>query len=133
MILNDLGYQKLQDLKRALTIIEDGMEKGIENAGLIRNFVTDVANNLVAAFKLVTGVSIEATATVAVGANVQLTAAIMPITAENQLVTFDTSDITKATVNASGLVHGVAAGVATITVRTIDGDFTDTCTVTVTA
>ena len=133
MILNNAGYQAIQELKRSLTIIEDGMEKGIDSPGLVRAFVTEVTNTFIAAFKLVTGVSIEATATVAVAANVQLNAAVAPASAENKTVTFDTSDIAVATVNASGLVHGVGAGVATITVRTLDGNFTDTCTVTVTA
>ncbi|MBR7287904.1 DNA breaking-rejoining protein, partial [Klebsiella pneumoniae] len=38
-----------------------------------------------------------------------------------------------ATVSSTGLVTAVAAGTATITATTADGDFTDTCAVTVTA
>lgn len=37
-----------------------------------------------------------------------------------------------ATVSSSGLVTGVSVGNATITVTTVDGGYTDTCSVTVT-
>lgn len=63
----------------------------------------------------------------------QLTWGIEPATAENQAVTFSSSDDTKATVSATGLVKGVGAGSATITITTVDGSKTDTITVTVSA
>jgi hypothetical protein len=64
------------------------------------------------------------------GNSKQITASVLPATA-NQAVTYSTSDATKATVSASGLVTGVAAGSATITVTAV-GDITKTATVSVT-
>jgi len=73
------------------------------------------------------------TTSVEEGATVQLTATIQPTSAD-QGVTWASSDATKATVDATGLVTGVAAGSATITATSSsDGTKSDTCTVTVTA
>ena len=60
-----------------------------------------------------------------------LTATITPSNATNQNVTWKSSDTKVATVD-NGLVTAVAEGTATITVTTTDGNFQDTCTVTVT-
>ncbi|MDR2907185.1 MAG: leucine-rich repeat protein [Bacteroidales bacterium] len=61
-----------------------------------------------------------------------LVATVLPDEATNQTVTFSSSDTTVATVNeTTGLVTAVAAGTAMIIVTTEDGDFTDTCKVTV--
>ena len=61
----------------------------------------------------------------------QLNATIEPDDATNQKVTYE-SDNEAVTVNASGLVTAVSAGEATITVKTDDGNHTDTATVNVT-
>lgn len=91
--------------------------------------VSGFANTPVVA---VTGVTVAPkTANVAVGATQQLTPTVAPANATNKAVTYTSSDATKASVNASGLVTGVAAGQATITVKTTDGNKTDTCVVTV--
>ncbi len=80
----------------------------------------------------VTGVTLnKATSTITVGNTEQLTATIVPGSATNQNVTWSSSDDTKATVSSSGLVTGVAAGTSTITVTTVDGNFTANCIVTV--
>jgi phi13 family phage major tail protein len=63
----------------------------------------------------------------------QLAATVLPLIATNKAVTWSSSDETKATVSSAGLVTGIAAGEATITVTTVDGSKTDTCTVTVTS
>ncbi|KEY87830.1 hypothetical protein PC358_01585 [Pseudomonas capeferrum] len=74
-----------------------------------------------------------ATASVAVGATIDLEAAVTPVGA-SQLVTWSSSDATKASVSATGLVKGIAVGSATITATSkADGTKTDTCAVTVTA
>lgn len=79
----------------------------------------------------VTGVNLNKDATtIAVGATETLTATIVPENATVQTVTWSSDDDTIASV-ADGVVTGVAAGSATITVTTTDGSFTDTCTVTV--
>ncbi|MEW5816013.1 MAG: Ig-like domain-containing protein [Spirochaetota bacterium] len=66
------------------------------------------------------------------GSTRQLTATVSPANATNPAVTWASSDIAKATVSTSGLVTGVTAGTAAITVTTVDGGFTATCAVTVT-
>ncbi|MDR1454915.1 MAG: Ig-like domain-containing protein [Tannerella sp.] len=64
---------------------------------------------------------------------VQLTATVTPADATDPAVEWTSSDPQVATVSATGLVTAVAEGTATVTVRTVSGDRTDACTVTVTA
>lgn len=79
----------------------------------------------------VTGVSLnEDTASVTVGNTTTLTATVEPSNATNKTVSWSTSDEDVATVDG-GVVTGIGAGTATITVTTADGGFTDTCEVTV--
>lgn len=79
-----------------------------------------------------TGVTVSpSTATVAVSGTEALTATVAPATATNQNVTWTSSDTAVATVDDDGVVTGVSAGTATITATTVDGGFTDTCSVTV--
>lgn len=81
----------------------------------------------------VTGVTLDKnTASIDIGDTTQLTATIAPSNATNQNVTWSTSNSSIATVSSTGLVTGVAAGTATITVTTADGNKTASCTVTVT-
>lgn len=67
------------------------------------------------------------------GGTQQITNTISPGDASNTAVTYASSDVTKATVSASGLITAVGVGSATITITTVDGGFTDTCVVTVVA
>ena len=79
----------------------------------------------------VTSVSLSSNSeTIKVGKTVTLTPTISPSNATNKNVTWNSSDISIATVS-SGTVTGVAAGTATITVTTVDGSKTATCTVVV--
>lgn len=73
------------------------------------------------------------TAATAIGRTVQLNAIIAPASATNKNVSWATSNAAVATVNATGLVTGVTAGTAFITVTTADGGKTASCEVTVTA
>lgn len=83
---------------------------------------------------VVTGVTVmPATATVNVGATTSLSAVVLPANASNKNLTWTSSNADIATVSANGVVTGVAAGNATITVRTADGGRTATSTITVTA
>ena len=66
-----------------------------------------------------------------VGDTQTLTATVTPENATNRNVTWHSSNITIATVNTQGVVTAVAAGTATITVRTVDGGYTATAIVTV--
>jgi hypothetical protein len=65
------------------------------------------------------------------GATDTLFAAVTPANAINQNVTWSSSNSAVASVSTGGLVTAVAAGQAVITVRTVDGNKTSTCTVTV--
>ncbi|MBP5583371.1 MAG: Ig-like domain-containing protein, partial [Bacteroidales bacterium] len=79
----------------------------------------------------VTGVELPATESVFVGKTVQLTATVKPDDATNKAVSWSSSAETIATVDANGIVTGVAVGDATITVTTADGAKTAECVVTV--
>ncbi|OXA76820.1 hypothetical protein B0A65_17950 [Flavobacterium frigidimaris] len=82
----------------------------------------------------VTGVTLSpTTATLLVGATQQLTPTVAPATATNKTVSYSSSNTAIATVNATGLITAIAAGISTITVTTQDGAKTATCAVTVNA
>ena len=72
-----------------------------------------------------------ATVTLAALATQQITPTFTPVGASNQVLTYTTSDATKATVSVTGLVTAVATGSATITATSSDGGFTDTVVVTI--
>lgn len=79
----------------------------------------------------VTGVTIDkSTATISVNGTETLTATIAPSNATNKAVTWSSDAEGVATVE-NGVVTGVSAGSANITVTTADGGFTATCAVTV--
>lgn len=80
----------------------------------------------------VTGVALDkSTDTVEVGSTTTLTATVSPSDATDPSVSWSTSNSSVATVSG-GVVTGVSAGTARITVTTTDGGYTDYCDVTVT-
>ena len=94
--------------------------------------LTDAVANTKDAIK-VTGVALSQTKLVLVkGGTATLQAAIAPIDATNQSVSWASSDTSVATVNG-GSVVGVSGGTATITVTTADGSKQATCAVRVVA
>ena len=79
----------------------------------------------------VTGVELDKTeASLTVGESLSLTATVTPDDATEQSVIWESSDAEVAKV-ADGVVTAIAEGTAEITVTTIDGGFTASCTVTV--
>jgi uncharacterized protein YjdB len=66
-----------------------------------------------------------------VGESFFLTPTIQPANADNQDISWSTSDANVATVNTLGQVTGIGSGTAIITVTTDDGGYTATCEVTV--
>ena len=66
-----------------------------------------------------------------VNEGIQLFANVLPSNAENQSVTWSSSDSNIANVSSTGMVTAKATGTATITVTTADGSKTATCIVTV--
>ena len=80
----------------------------------------------------VTGVSLnKETTSIDVDDTETLVATVAPAGATNKGVIWSSGNTAVATVDDDGVVTGVALGTAVITVTTADGEFTDTCTVTV--
>ena len=73
------------------------------------------------------------TLTVDAGASIALSPTIAPANATNQKVIWTSSAPSVAVVDQNGVVTGVAAGTANITAKTVDGEETAVCAVTVTA
>ena len=95
--------------------------------------VTPATVNVTAAPVAVTGVTIDETLSVNIGQTKTPSYTVAPAEATNKTVSFTSDNPAVATVNATtGAVTGVSKGTAVITVKTADGNFTDTCTVTVT-
>ncbi len=81
---------------------------------------------------VVTGVSLnKSTTTINQGGTEQLSASLTPQDATNKELSWSSDNEGVATISASGLVSAVAAGTATITVTSVDGSYTATCTITV--
>ena len=79
----------------------------------------------------VTGVTLDKeTVTIKEGQTATLKATVLPENATNKEVTWTSSNESIATIS-NGVITGASEGTATITVTTKDGNFTDTCTVTV--
>ena len=80
----------------------------------------------------VTGVSLDATSkTLAIGESFALKATVKPANADNQDVSWSSSDATIASVDKDGNVKALKAGTCKITATTDDGGFTATCEITV--
>lgn len=92
---------------------------------------TDTCNVTVAAAGIpVTGVTLNLESkTIPYGGTVQLTASVLPANATNPAVTWSTSSASVATVSSGGLVTATGLGTATITVKTQDGNKTDTASI----
>lgn len=81
----------------------------------------------------VTGVSLDkSSASIQVGEATKLVATVSPTYSSDKAVTWSSSDQAVASVDQDGNVTGIAAGTATITVKTNDGGYTAACQVTVT-
>ena len=80
----------------------------------------------------VTNISLnKTTTTLNVGGTETLAATIVPANASNKAVSWQSSNTAVATVDSSGLVRAVSLGSCTITVSSLDGARTATCTVAV--
>ncbi|OJG78581.1 LPXTG-domain-containing protein cell wall anchor domain [Enterococcus pallens] len=103
-----------------LADIDHGIVPALEDE--IQRVKDELANN--PGEVSVTGVTISSMPEMAVGKTYQLTVTVMPENATNKNVTFTSSNPSVATVDANGLVTGVAEGEFTITATTADGGFT---------
>lgn len=86
---------------------------------------------IVAVTTPVTGVTLPSSVRIKRGSSVLLVPTFFPSTASNRVAYWVTTNGTVATVSGSGVVLGVRAGTATVTVRTADGNRTSSCIVTV--
>ena len=117
--------------------VENGLVKGL-TAGTTTITATTVDGSFTATCEVtveniaVTSVSLSETLkTIKVDESFTLTATVSPANAFNKNVTWSSSNNAVATVE-NGVVKGLTVGNATITVTTVDGDYTATCEVTVT-
>jgi hypothetical protein len=135
----DLGEIELMDNFSALvSAVEDALAEGEDPAQNpeVQDGIEIILNPPSpppsTPFVAVTGVSLNKTVTSMVAGETEtLVATVLPAQATNKAVTW-ASDNAAATVNGSGLVTGVSVGTAIITVTTVNGGFTASCTVTVT-
>jgi hypothetical protein len=116
------------------TVNSLGVVTGIANGTVI---ITCTANGsirgtcTVTVLTPVTGVSVSpTTVSINVGANTQITATVQPATASNKTVAWQSGNTTIATVNSSGVIHGVKKG--TTTVLVVASAYSNTVRVTVT-
>lgn len=80
----------------------------------------------------VTGVKLSFnTASIKIGKTITLSPTVEPVTADNQNVSWTSSNQAVASVSSTGVVEGLSVGESTITVTTADGGFTDTCLISV--
>lgn len=77
---------------------------------------------------VVRGVSLnEIEKTIDLGATFQLVGTVLPLTAENKALFWESSDNKIVKVNSEGVVTAMGKGVATITVSTDEGDYKSVC------
>ncbi len=97
----------------------------------IDNIVWDDGNDIVTTIPVTSVSTSTSSATLEIGETEQLSATVSPNDASNQDIEWSTSNSSVATVSSNGLVTAIAAGNATITVTTVDGNFTDATSITV--
>ncbi|MDR2562178.1 MAG: Ig-like domain-containing protein [Holophagales bacterium] len=118
------------------TVNSNGLVTGVSAGTTVITVATNVGNKMATCLVTVNPVSPSSvslnktTITLSVGSNETLVATVSPSNAANKSVTWTSSNPSVATVS-NGVVTGVTAGTATITVATVDGNKTATCAVTV--
>jgi hypothetical protein len=123
------SYTIALDLKN---VTPTGNYKFADNAAVTGTLTVTGDDTPPATSTPVSGVSLNSSdVELAVNGTFQLIASVSPAGADNQGVSWTTSDAAIATV-ANGVVMAIAPGTATITVTTDDGGYTAICTVVVT-
>jgi len=127
------------NLQNQVTTLTDNLASCNTNNTNLQNQVTTLTEDLENCINntnfqnQVTGVSLnKPTISLIVGTSERLTVTVEPANAANKTVTWSSDNSAVATVDNDGIVTAVAAGTATITVTTQDGNKTATCEVTVT-
>ncbi len=115
-----------------ISIIYDSGDISNKNEDDVDFDVVPGGINIIAKPVAVTGVTLDKnTLSIKSGEKETLTANIIPNNATNENLIWKSSDESIVTVDKNGLVTGVKKGTATITVTTEDGNYSDTCTVSV--
>jgi hypothetical protein len=130
--INTNGWQNWTTISKANIALTAGvqvMRVFLDNANFNLDKITFTSAG---ATVPVTGVTVSpASQSLAVGGTVQLVPTVSPANATNKNVTYSSNNTAVATVNSSGLVSAVGAGMAVITVTTVDQGRTATSTITV--
>jgi len=96
------------------------------------NDLTGIAFDVPPTTISVSGITLNKTsAKMTIGDTLALTATVSPSNATNKNVTWSSSNSNIASVSSTGVVTAKAVGTTTITAKTVDGNKTATCTVTV--
>jgi len=127
----DIDYSKLSQYVK---VADDNMDYVIQNpvgnVYALQN-LTQVAQVRTSNIN-VTGIELNKnTATINVGATLQLTTNISPINATNKDVVWTSNNTSVATVNSLGVVTAITNGTAIITGKTVSGNYTANCTTTI--
>jgi len=133
---SDYVVNAIKSKQMAPVVWDDGGNMGLFNRNTYTwtfpTIVDAIVNPYKPGYVAVTGVTLSPTKdTVAVGDTSQLTAIVTPSNATNTAITWTSSNEAIATVSSTGLVTGIAAGKATITVTTLNIGKTATCLVAV--
>jgi uncharacterized protein YjdB len=109
-----------------------GIANGLANISVLTQDGAKTASIAVGVTTRVTGVTIQPTLSLRKGESFTLVSTVFPESASNKNLLWITNNVSVATVNSKGTVKGIKVGSATITVRTVDGNFMSMCNVTVT-
>lgn len=126
----DIYLSTIASLRKTVQVTSFGGSAVVPQSQM--NSANIILNNANGNTILPTGVSLnKSITTIDVGANETLTGTIAPDNATNKNVTWKSSNTGVATVDTNGKVVGVSAGTTVITVTTVDGSKTASCTVNV--
>ena len=135
-----VGYATLDEVAKDAVVATLKFTRNTENEATVTVTTKEINETYEAADPVeitletvaVTGVTISTESlSVYVGDSANLTATVEPEDAMNKAVVWSSDYESIASVDENGKVTGVAAGTATITVTTVDGGYTATCSVTV--
>ena len=109
---------------------DNSTNKAVQNVITPKNLTVTIDSSSIVNVQGVSVTPKTATLT-AVGETLTLTPQVSPNNASNKSVTYSSNNESVATVSDNGVVTAVSNGIAVITVTTVDGNKTATCTVTV--
>lgn len=128
-----LTWQQIANYGSTFTIMVYVRRSNKNTTGYFYCYGAEILVDYTAEDVHVTSVSVSpSSATIEQGETIELTETVLPSNATDKSVTWSSSNTSVATVS-NGIVTGVSPGTATITVTTVDGNKTATCSITVTA